>query len=113
MPWPRPWRAIPISPYIRFALCDGAGVLIWSGGYVGRASIQPATGEHLPAWLGRRRSLKQLEMARITPAELQQHLVAGENLFVIDLRSGLAEEQSLSPQRFRKPGWWGERVADT
>jgi hypothetical protein len=47
------------------------------------------------AWIGwkflqRWRFLRQLEVARITPEELQQRLTAGDDLFIVDLRSLVA-----------------------
>ncbi len=113
------------SSYLRFALYDGAGALIWSGAYlavgylfsqqlemmIGYAARMGSNLFLLAAalfagWIGwklvqRRRFLRQLEVARITPAELQQRLTAGEDLFIVDLRSGLAEEAALIPGALR------------
>jgi membrane protein DedA with SNARE-associated domain len=107
------------SPYLRFALYDSAGALIWSGAYIAAGYIfseqletvlayATRMGSNLVifvaaligAWIGwkflqRRRFLKQLDVARITPAELHQRLTGGAELFIVDLRSGLAEEPAL------------------
>jgi membrane protein DedA with SNARE-associated domain len=111
--------------YLRFALFDSAGALIWSGSYVALgylfseqletvvASVsRMGSGLFLLAaalfaiWIGwklmqRRRVLRQLDVARITPAELQQRLAADEELFIIDLRSELTEEPVLIPGAIR------------
>lgn len=111
--------------YLRFALYDTAGTLIWSGAYfaagylfseqleivVGYAARLGSNLFLLVAalfggWIGRkfwqrRRFLKKLDMARITPAELQQRLSGGEELFIVDLRSGPAEEAALIPGAVR------------
>ena len=56
----------------------------------------------LAQWIGwkfiqRRRFLRQLDVARITPEELRDRLNAGEDLFIVDLRSPLAESPNLIP----------------
>src|SRR5579883_1179048 len=52
-------------------------------------------------WIERRRFLRQLDVARITPAELQALLDAGEEPFIVDLRSGLADSAPLIPGAVR------------
>jgi hypothetical protein len=57
-------------------------------------------------WIGwkfaqRRRLLRKLQVARITPLELQERLSAGEELFIVDLRTGLADEPALIPGALR------------
>jgi membrane protein DedA with SNARE-associated domain len=113
------------SQYRRFALYDSAGALIWSGSYLSLgyifseqlekiAGYASRTGGSLvllvaalvAGWIGwkfvqRRRFLRQLNVARITPAELQDRLNAGEDLFIVDLRSGLAQETELIPGALR------------
>jgi hypothetical protein len=59
----------------------------------------------LALWIGwkfaeRRRFLRQLQIARITPAELEDRLNAGEDLFIVDLRVS-AEEPDLIPGAVR------------
>jgi membrane protein DedA with SNARE-associated domain len=111
--------------YLRFALYDGAGALIWSGAYVALGYLFSEQLETMVAyasrlgsnlfllvaalcavWIGwkfvqRRRFLKQLDVARITPAELRQRLAAQEDLLVLDLRSELADEPTLIPGAIR------------
>jgi membrane protein DedA with SNARE-associated domain len=113
------------SSYIRFAAYDMAGALIWSGayiaaGYVFSEQLEMAVGfaTHMgsnllvlfaalfAAWIGwkflqRRRFLKKLAVARITPTELQQLLIAGEEPFIVDLRGGLSWEPVLIPGAVR------------
>ncbi|HKE27683.1 MAG TPA: VTT domain-containing protein [Bryobacteraceae bacterium] len=113
------------SSFLHFAAYDIAGALIWSGsyiavGYVFSEQLETVIGYGsrlgsnlllvvatlFAAWIGwkflqRRRFLKQLAVARITPTELQQRLVAGEELFIIDLRSGLETESVLVPGAVR------------
>lgn len=109
------------APYWGFLLYDGAGAFIWSTAYLGLGylfSEQLETmvvyasrmGSGLLAlvaalfvlWIGRkfiqrRRFLGQLDVARITPEELQDRLNAGENLFVVDLRSRLSKSPNSIP----------------
>lgn len=111
--------------YLRFALYDSGGTLIWSGtylalGYVFSQQLErilgyvSLTGSNLAllvavllaSWIGwkfeqRRRFLRKLHGARITPVELQDRLSAGEELFIVDLRSGLADEPALLPGAVR------------
>jgi membrane protein DedA with SNARE-associated domain len=111
--------------YHRFALYDIAGASLWIGAYLtagylfsGQLEIvlgyAARMGSNLAlvvvllfaAWIGgkfvqRRRFLRQLELARITPAELQQRIAAGDELFIVDLRARLAEEPSLIPGAVR------------
>ena len=113
------------TSYLRFAMYDSAGALIWSGAYmllgylfsgeletiVGYTS-QMGSGLLLLVaalfggwiawkWTQRRRFLKSLKVARITPAELQQKLTAGEDLFIVDLRSALSDGPALIPGAVR------------
>jgi membrane protein DedA with SNARE-associated domain len=111
--------------YRRFALYDSAGTLLWSGSYFALGYIFTAQLEAAVAWAGRlganlflvvaalvalwvawkyaqrHRFLKRLEMARITPVELRALLAAGEDLFIVDLRSGLADGAELIPGSVR------------
>lgn len=113
------------SSYVRFAAYDIAGALIWSGAYVALGYVFSEQLERIITYVSRmgsnllllivalftiwiawkfvqrRRFLKQLEVARITPAELHERLTAGEELFIVDLRSGLAGEPALIPGAFR------------
>jgi hypothetical protein len=71
-----------------------AAVLICAiGGYVGWK------------WLGRRRYLRKVAMARITPEELWRRIEAGEDVTILDLRhtSELDEHGSKVPGALRFP----------
>lgn len=113
------------TPYLRFALYDAAGCFIWSGayllvGYLFSEQLETVVGYAarmgsnllllvvllFAAWIcrkfiERRRFLKKLDVARITPAELQKQITAGDELFIVDLRSRLAEEPALIPGAVR------------
>jgi hypothetical protein len=49
----------------------------------------------------RRRVLKQLDVARITPEELRGRIDAGEDLYIVDLRGGLETDSSSVPGAIR------------
>jgi membrane protein DedA with SNARE-associated domain len=109
------------APYWRFLLYDGAGASIWSLTYLAAGYLFSEELERMVAyasrmgsgllvlvvalfalWIGwkfiqRRRFLRQLDGARITPEELRDRLNAGEDLFIVDLRSPLAESPNLIP----------------
>jgi membrane protein DedA with SNARE-associated domain len=111
--------------YWRFALYDAAGAAIWcaayfGAGYVFSEQLEKFAGYSLrmgsgllvliialfALWIGvkfiqRRRFLKQLDVARITPEELRDRLNAGEALFIVDLRTRLAESSSFIPGAVR------------
>jgi membrane protein DedA with SNARE-associated domain len=113
------------NPYWKFLLYDSAGASIWSGGYLALGYLFSQQLEKMVVyasrmgsnllllvialftlWIGRkymqRRSfLRQLDVARIPPEELQERLNAGEDLFIVDLRSGLAEDADLIPGAIR------------
>jgi membrane protein DedA with SNARE-associated domain len=113
------------SSYLQFAIYDVAGSSIWAGayfaaGYVFSGQLELAVdyasrmGSNLLAlvvllfvlwiagkYLQRRRFLRQLEIARIAPVELQQRLAAGEDLFIVDLRNGPEDEAVLIPGAVR------------
>jgi len=107
--------------YWRFLLYDGAGASIWSAAYFLLGYLFSEQLETIAAyasrmgsallllvaalflmWVGwklvqRRRFLRQLIVARITPEELRDRLNAGEDLFIVDLRSRLSEHPDLIP----------------
>jgi membrane protein DedA with SNARE-associated domain len=113
------------TAYFRFAAYDVAGALIWSGAYLatgyifsqqleavlGYASRMGSSllvviaallgGWIAGKWVQRRRFLKQLDTARITPEELEERINADEQFFIVDLRSGFAEEPALIPGAVR------------
>ena len=104
------------SSYLRFLLYDTSGILLWCGAYLATGylfseqleiAVDYASRMGLNlllviiamfvGWIGwkwaqRRRFLKQLAGARIKPAELHRRLVAGEDVYVIDLRSDLGAD---------------------
>lgn len=105
----------------RFLLWDTLGTLIWMGAYGGLgylfsdqietvalygrrmgSGLALLLGGLLAAWLGwkflqRRRFLRQLTVARITAQELRAKLDAGEEVLIVDLRSGLEREREPLP----------------
>jgi membrane protein DedA with SNARE-associated domain len=113
------------TSYVRFAVYDTVGALIWSGaylasGYLFSEQLETMVGYAsrmglnlfllatllLASWIGwkfiqRRRFLKRLAVARITPTQLQEMLTSGEELFIVDLRSGLVAEPALIPGAIR------------
>jgi membrane protein DedA with SNARE-associated domain len=113
------------NSYIRFLAYDAAGALIWSGAYIAAgyafseeletafsfasrmgANLLLLLGALFAAWIAwkflqRRRFLRRLAVARITPTELQQRLTAGEPLFIVDLRSALVREPAPIPGAVR------------
>ena len=100
----------------RFLLADGAGAVLWVGGFSGLGFIfreqledvaQWALG--MGRWLGivlvallavyilwhvwqRQRFLRKLRIARITPEELLRKIEAGEEVMIVDLRTALDVE---------------------
>lgn len=99
---------------LRFGLVDLAGVSLWAGSAValgwgfrtqvewlldwlsafGRASVLillcALAGYILIKWIERVRFQRLLAKSRITPAELKERLDRGEEISIVDLRSGLA-----------------------
>ena len=113
------------TSYFSFAFYDSLGTLIWSGAYIALGYLFSGELESVllyasrmglnllllilflfAVWIGwkyvqRRRFLKQLQVARITAIELQDRLTAGEELFIVDLRSGYDGETALIPGAVR------------
>jgi membrane protein DedA with SNARE-associated domain len=107
--------------YSRFLLYDSAGAALWSGtylmlGYLFSEQLEKVLayasrlGTNLlllvillfAVWVGRkfiqrRRFIKELDVARITSEELHDRLNAGEDLYIVDLRSQLNGESELIP----------------
>jgi membrane protein DedA with SNARE-associated domain len=97
----------------RFLLYDSAGAILWSGAYLMLGYVfseQLETVVDYASRLGsgllilvaglfalwivwkyvqRRRFVRELDIARITPEELRDRIEAGEDLFIVDLRSGI------------------------
>jgi membrane protein DedA with SNARE-associated domain/rhodanese-related sulfurtransferase len=113
--------AVPLAgiirmPLLRFALFDGLGATLWAGGYVGTGYIFSDELEDVAShlaflgrglfvvllaglllyigwkYLNRRRFLHKLRIARISPEELRQRMIAGEDIVVVDLRHALEFE---------------------
>jgi len=97
----------------RFLLYDSAGAILWSGAYLMLGYVfseQLETVVDYASRLGsgllflvaglfalwivwkyiqRRRFVRELDIARITPEELRDRIEAGEDLFIVDLRTGM------------------------
>ena len=111
----------------RFVLFDSLGALIWVGALTGLGYIFSGQldkiGDYavrmgswvavlavglLAAWVGwkfaqRQRFLRKLAVARITAAELQAKLEAGEEILVVDVRSALESEADSVPGALHIP----------
>jgi membrane protein DedA with SNARE-associated domain/rhodanese-related sulfurtransferase len=109
----------------RFLVTDSLGIIIWSGaylsvGYLFSDQVEDALGYAqrlgsgvlvlivglLGAWIlwkfiQRHRFLKKLEVARITPEELRSRIDAGEDLYIVDLRSALDDHSPAVPGAIR------------
>lgn len=103
-------------PWPRFAFFDGLGALLWASVYIGvgyifsgqierAASRLVFLGRGLFALLllalllyigwkyfNRRRFLRSLRIARITPSELHERMGSGESVVVVDLRHSMEFE---------------------
>jgi membrane protein DedA with SNARE-associated domain len=108
-----PLAGITRMPLWRFSLFDGLGALLWVGVFAalgalfseqlgGLALLLATMGSWLLAivlgglgayllwkFVARRRFLRRLRVARITPEELHQKLEAGEEVLIVDLRHAL------------------------
>jgi membrane protein DedA with SNARE-associated domain len=110
---------------VHFLAVDALGVVIWSAAYIGVGYVFSGQLELalvyvqrmgsgfavlvaglIAAWIfwkfiQRRRFLNQLDSVRITPEELRDRIDAGEDLYVVDLRSKLEKESSSFPGAVR------------
>lgn len=108
-----PLAGLSRMPPRRFALFDGIGTVLWAGGYLGAGYLFSGPLIHAIlrfAYLGRgvisivvaavvlyigfkylnrRRFLRKLRVARITPDELQQRLLSPEKPLLVDLRHSM------------------------
>jgi len=108
-----------------FLTWDASGTALWSGAYFAAGYLFSAQLELLLAYvsrmgsgvlllvvalfalwlirkyLQRRLFLKRLRVDRITPEELHERLQDGEDLVIVDLRSGAAEETAGIPGAIR------------
>lgn len=104
---------------VRFAFYDALGALLWIGSYVGLGylfsdQLEVVAGYalrlgswlllivagSLAGWIGwkfvqRRRFLRKLAIARITPEELRGLLDAGEDVMIVDLRHSVDHVGSI------------------
>ncbi len=111
----------------RFLIFDTAGILIWISTYAGLGYVFSDQIEivgayairmgswlvvllfaGLGAWVGwkyvqRQRFLHKIAVARITPRELRTKLDAGEEVFVIDLRSSREFDEESIPGALHVP----------
>jgi len=111
-----PLAGITRMPLARFLLFDGLGALLWAGVFAvlgilfseqleGVALLLATMGSWLLAILGgvlgaylawkflaRRRFLRRLRVARITPEALHQMMETGEEVLIVDLRHPLEVE---------------------
>lgn len=111
-----PLAGMSRMPWQRYALFDGLGTALWTGSYIGSGYIFSGELERVAArlsflgrglfavllagfllyigwkYINRKRFLRKLRIARITPAELQQRMQAGESVIVVDLRHTLEFE---------------------
>jgi membrane protein DedA with SNARE-associated domain len=109
----------------RFLAIDMLGIMAWCGSYIGAGYVFADQLELvfsyierlgsgliillfglLGGWIfwkfvQRRRFLKQLKVARITPEELRGRIDAGETLYIVDLRSPLHADSSSVPGAVR------------
>jgi membrane protein DedA with SNARE-associated domain len=109
----------------RFLALDSLGIVLWSGaylavGYLFSDQVEDALGYAqrlgsgalflfaglLAGWIlwkfiQRRRFLKKLEVARISPEELRDRMGAGEDLYIIDLRTRLDDDWPPVPGAVR------------
>lgn len=103
-------------PWQRFAFFDGLGALLWASVYIGVGYVFSGQIERIAselvflgrglfvlvvgglalyiAWkyFNRRRFLRSLRIARITPHELHERIHSGENVVVVDLRHSMEFE---------------------
>lgn len=117
-----PLAGVSRMPWRRFALFDGLGALLWAGAYILTGFVFSAKLERVLAslrflggglvalllaalgayivwkWQNRRRFLRKLRIARITPEELKRRMDAKEDVIIVDLRHSLefdAEPQTI------------------
>jgi membrane protein DedA with SNARE-associated domain len=110
---------------VRFLAVDTLGVVIWSATYIGvgylfsdqlelvlayaqrlGSGLVTLVGGLFAVWIlwkfiQRRRFLKQIGVARITPEELRGRIDAGEDFYIVDVRSSLASDAISLPGAIR------------
>jgi hypothetical protein len=109
----------------RFALYDSVGALIWISSYVALgylfsdqledvaayavhlgSSLVVVVVVSLAAWIvwkyvQRRRFMRKLSIARITPEELRDQLASGKEVMIVDLRNRVDPEDKSIPGALR------------
>lgn len=120
-----PMAGLIRMPMWRFLLNDGGGALAWAGAFAGLGFVfrtqlervaQRAMGTGVGimflvitvvgGWVGwkffqRKRFMRKLRIARITPDELHLKLAAGEQMLIVDLRDA---RELASDNAARLPG---------
>lgn len=115
-----PLAGISRIPLARFAVYDGLGAFLWACSYIATGFVFSAKLERVVAslrflgggllallatalavyilwkWQKRKRFLRGLRIARITPEELKKRMDAGEDIVVVDLRHPI--ESDADPQ---------------
>jgi membrane protein DedA with SNARE-associated domain/rhodanese-related sulfurtransferase len=118
-----PMAGVSRMHWRRFAFFDALGALLWSLTYISTGFVFSAKLERVMAslsllgggllvlllaalgsyilwkWQNRRRFLRKLRIARITPEELKRRMDARDDLVIVDLRHSLefdAEPQTIS-----------------
>ena len=113
------------APLRRFAAYDSLGALLWIGCYVGlgwlfydQLEVVAAYALRMGSWLvvavigllaiwivlkfiQRRRFLRKLSVARITPEDLRDMLDAGEDVMILDLRTRVDADDASIPGALR------------
>jgi rhodanese-related sulfurtransferase len=126
-----PLAGLSRMPVRQFALFDGTGALLWAGGYLGAGYF--LSGPLIRAvsrfaylgrgvlsiilaalilyiglkYFNRRRFLRKLRVARITPEELHQRMESREKPLVVDLRHSMelnAEPETIPGAIRMDPG---------
>ena len=116
-----------LAPW-KFLLLDGAGALLWAGGFAAvgwwfRTQLQSVAvylarlGSGLGLLVGfalivyvafkysqRRRVFRELRIARITPHELKERMENGETLSIVDLRNALERQEGSIPGSIQLSG---------
>lgn len=111
-----PLAGVSRMPWPRFAFFDGLGALLWASVYIGIGYIFSNQIERAASrlvflgrglfvlfvlgllfyvgwkYFNRRRFIRSLRIARITPSELHQRIHSGENVIVVDLRHSMEFE---------------------
>jgi membrane protein DedA with SNARE-associated domain len=111
--------------FARFLAMDSVGIALWSGaymaaGYVFSNQVEDVLGYAqqwgtgflalvvglFAAWIfwkfiQRRRFLKAIDVARISPEELRDRIAAGEDLYIVDLRTRLESDATSVPGAIR------------